>query len=175
MSHGIRAFVGPKAALRPFAGVVPRATAYALVPAAPYFVLPVTEAVLDALHAAYGTGEWLEGAAPHGAPMLTSTDLAFAAKASLGSALAYVETDYFGGEGAQRAVAWIDGEIAVKPAAFATASQRSHTLWPVNTALRAIGVKAAGPAATGDEFTVMGLGHFRSNEEIISRATLVGL
>ena len=48
------------------------------------------------LHAAYGTGDWLEEGA-----LLTATDLAFAASASRAAPLAYLQTDIFGSEGEQ--------------------------------------------------------------------------
>jgi hypothetical protein len=41
-----------------------------------------------------------------------STDLA---AASLGGSLAYLQTDYFGGQGWQGSVLWIDGKLVLRP------------------------------------------------------------
>lgn len=166
MGHHVSLFVGPKAALRPYLEAAPRARMFALTPAAPLFVLPLTDEVHDALHALNGTGEWIEGEAPL---RLTNTDMAFAAKAARGTALAYVETDTFGGKGAQSAAAWIDGELVARPTTLATPSGRPHALWPINAALRTIGVKAVGSGVMQDEFSVLGIGLFRSNEAILER------
>lgn len=80
--------------------------------------------------------------------------LDLARELSQAGAVAYVETDYFGGVGAQSAAAWRSGREVLAPA-----SGGSDT---VNAALRTIGVCAAAPA---DEFDAIGLGRHRHNEE----------
>ena len=162
MGHAIQIFVAPLRALRAFQQAVPEVQLYALTPAAPLLVLPLTEDLHDALHRAYGTGEWLERG-----PRLTSSDLAFAANASVAGALAYLETDYFGGTGEQSAVVWQYGRLSFGPAHMASDAPRPPHLRPINAALKALGLIAARGL---DEFDTFGLGHYRSNDAIIERA-----
>lgn len=167
MGHSVSLLAGSLGALRPYLQIVRGSCAYALTPGAQLLVLPLTEQVHDALHAAYGTGEWL----PAG-PRLSSRDLAFALDASRGTALAYLETDYFGGVGGQCAVLWVGGGEVLRPACMDAAVGRTRppVFWPINAALKGLGVAA--PSGL-DEFTAFGLGNFRSNERIIAEAVPV--
>jgi hypothetical protein len=72
--------------------------------------------------------------------------------------VAFVETEYFSGEGFERAALWQDGELVLGPLDGAGA---------VNEALRALGV-SAGPGQ--EEFDYVGLGRHRSLEEWLSEA-----
>jgi hypothetical protein len=78
---------------------------------------------------------------------------------SAGGAVAYVETDYFGGEGKQAAVLWERGPIAYGPA--------RGTLGPINDVLRRLGVERGGHT---DEFDAAGLGRHRNNRDWIERS-----
>ena len=132
-------------------------------------------ALLILLHGRYGTGEWLEqpthpDAAP---PCLTSTDLAFAATASVGTGLAYLETNYFGGAGWQSAAVWIDGRLAMRPALVHASEARPPKLWPINGALRLLGVSASYARLADDEFTAFGLPAFRDHSAIHARGLAV--
>jgi hypothetical protein len=81
--------------------------------------------------------------------------------------LAYVETDYFGGEGSQVAMVWAGGEVVFGP--VRTSDLREGGKFPrtkllegaINRALRHIGVERG---AKRDEFDALGLGQHRSNE-----------
>ncbi len=77
---------------------------------------------------------------------------------SEGSALAYIETEYFGGEGFERSAVFRDSQVVLGPLDGAGA---------INGALRALGV-AARPGQ--EEFDVVGLGRHRSLEEWLSEA-----
>lgn len=169
MGHRLRLFTGALTALRPFTEISPHARVFALAADSPLPVLPLDERLHDALHAAYGTGDWLDEGA-----MLTSTDLAFAAKASRGAALAYVETNYFGGEGTQVAALWRDGALLLKPVAMdaETARQRPRSLWPINVVLRTLGVTAQ---PGGDEFAALGLERWRGTEDIVAHAAEIAV
>ena|SRR5436190_8542052 len=87
--------------------------------------------------------------------------------------LAYVETDYFGGDGWQAAIAWAGGEVVFGPV-------RTTDLWEggkyvptplldgaVNRAVRLLGVERG---TARDEFDALGLGRHRSNEGWLSEA-----
>ena len=77
---------------------------------------------------------------------------------SKGSTLAYLETEYFGGEGFERSVVFRDSHVLLGPLDGAGA---------INGALRALGV-AAKPGQ--EEFDFVGLGRHRSLEEWLSEA-----
>ena len=77
---------------------------------------------------------------------------------SRGSTIAYMETEYFGGEGFERSAVFRDAHVILGPLDGAGA---------VNGALRALGI-AAKPGQ--EEFDVVGLGRHRSLEEWLSDA-----
>jgi hypothetical protein len=99
--------------------------------------------------------------------------MAAAAAASEAGRLAWVETDYVGPDGRQSAAVWIAGALVMAPASLdtATALRRPAAFWPINAALRAIGVRAAGGA---DEFTAFGLASWTSNAAIHSKLRSLG-
>lgn len=168
-SHRLRLFIGPPAALARFVAAVPGAGIYELTSGAQFLALPFDDEIQDALHTANGTGDWGETS-----PIALSTgDLAFAALASRAAPLAYLETDYEGQEGTQAAALWLDGELIIPPLAIdtATALQRPPSVWPINAALRGLGVVAKPPH---DEFTSFGLRAWTSNAEIRARARRLG-
>jgi hypothetical protein len=75
-----------------------------------------------------------------------------------GTAVAYVETEYFGGEGFERSAVWRDGTIVLGPLDGAGS---------INRALRFLGVVAE-PGR--EEFDLVGLGRHRSIDEWLSVA-----
>ncbi len=89
---------------------------------------------------------------------LTPEFQAWLATASIGRALAYVETDYFGGHGGQGAVTFVDG-VRVQGPAF------SHD-GPINEALRALGVVTSPDDL--DEFEALDLEMHRSTADWLS-------
>lgn len=167
-------FAGPKAALRPFKAIVPAVRVFALTPGASVFALPLDDELIDRLHAAYGTGEWLSPDSDQEL-RLTSSDMDFAARASLGTALAWLETDYCGGIGWQAAAAWTSGELTMKPSLLAHTQNRPWTLRPINTALRVLGITAPGAGSQGDEFTAIGLPRYQSTQAIVGEAIEIPL
>ncbi len=159
--HAIRLFVGQIATLQRFHAVAPAARLYTLTPGASFAVLPFDADIQDALHQRHGTGDW-DDKAGHS---LSSNDIAFAARASAVGPLAFVETDYTGEHGTQSAALWIGGATTMAPITLdtATALTRPPAFWPINAALRGLGIKPAPPL---DEFTVFGLRLWTSNEAI---------
>jgi hypothetical protein len=73
----------------------------------------------------------------------------------------YVEAEYFGGFGGQRAALWVDGEVAIGPLA-ADASQQSADGSPISQVLRHLGVNRDNQH---DEFDVVGLGRHGHTSE----------
>lgn len=78
---------------------------------------------------------------------------AWARTLSQDTAIAYIETEFVGGEGFERSGVWSEGTLALGPHDGAGA---------INRALRALGVQ---PAAGIDEFELVGLGRHRSVDE----------
>ena len=79
-----------------------------------------------------------------------------ALRVSQSSAVAYMSTEYFGGDGGQDAIAWLNGDVIFSPE-----SEGYGDAWPnsaISQALRAIGVIAN---AEQDEFDALGLGNHR--------------
>ncbi|KUO63865.1 MAG: hypothetical protein APF80_00565 [Alphaproteobacteria bacterium BRH_c36] len=168
MAHALRLFAGPLMAMRVFEQASPHARIFALRPASDLFVVPLDDAVQDDLHRLAGTGDWLEEG-----PRISTGDMAFAARASQGAAVAYLETHYSGGAGEQSAVLWKDGRLVLGPLTMAlTAARRPRSLWPVNAALRGLGVRTEGPQFA-DEFDAFGLGEYRSHDDIAADALFV--
>jgi hypothetical protein len=166
MGHSVRLLVGPMQPLRAVQAVAPMARIFALTPATSLWVSPLDEDVHDVLHLRFGTGEWLKAGA-----QLTTTDLVTLGRLSAGSAMAYIETAYVGSEGTQSAVVWRDGQVAMQPVTLDAKVARPPQFWPINAALRALGMTAKSP---DDEFTTFGLMGFRSHAMIAERAAEAG-
>ena len=114
-------------------------------------IVPLSE---DALAAIARSGVAPGGASVAGAFEFLSAGVeALGQSLSRGGAIAYVETEYMGGEGFERVAMWSHGKIALGPLDGAGS---------INQALRALGVEA--PAGT-EEFEFVGLNRHRSIEE----------
>lgn len=164
-THSVRLFVAAFGVLARFSELASEAGIFALTPGASLLVLPFDEDVQDSLHRRYGTGDWPETAAH----ALTTSDLAFAAEVSRAGPIAYLETDYRGAMGSQTAALWVAGHFAIPPLTIdtRTALSRPASVWPINAALRGLGVLAAPPH---DEFTTFGLRTWTSNAAIRDHA-----
>ncbi|MFE3270011.1 hypothetical protein [Streptomyces sp. NPDC059215] len=82
--------------------------------------------------------------------------------------VAYMEAEYFGGVGEQRAAVWDEGSLVVGPLDESDTKQFSRAVSPVSLALRRLGVRTS---LGEDEFDAMGLDRHRSNEDWIASAT----
>lgn len=82
------------------------------------------------------------------------------AECSAAGPLAFVEADFFGGEGAQIARVWWDGELAMGPLTMEPGDEYDPS--PISQALRTLGVERGG---SFDEFDVVGLGRHRETED----------
>ncbi len=78
------------------------------------------------------------------------------------AAIAYVECEFHGGAGWQFAVVWEAGQTVLGPLGgdkvTAAGYHRPASQWPINAALRRLGVRTAGGL---DEFDHLGLGRHR--------------
>lgn len=77
--------------------------------------------------------------------------------ASAGTRIAYIETEYHGGQGRQSAIVFSDSAVICRP--------KQADVGPISQALEQLGViKEPGHQ---DEFQSVGLGGFRSSEELL--------
>ncbi|MFD7206362.1 hypothetical protein [Streptomyces sp. NPDC059893] len=79
--------------------------------------------------------------------------------------VAYVEADYFGGVGEQRAAVWADGALAVGPLDAPAKKWFSRAVSPISQALRQLGVRRS---LGEDEFEAVGLDRHRNNDDWIA-------
>jgi hypothetical protein len=71
--------------------------------------------------------------------------------------VAYIETEYFGGTGGQGAAVYADRRVVMKPEWGGSG--------PINRALKLLGVQRG---LLGDRFSALGLGVYRSNDDLIT-------
>jgi len=104
-------------------------------------------------------------------PVLGYLSRDFAALACAISAqtkVVYIETEFFGGHGEQSSIVWDRGSVILGPLTASTSdsswstSAEARPRWPINNALRTIGVKRNGKA---DEFAGLGLEEHRDTED----------
>jgi hypothetical protein len=150
MGHCIRGFVGRLATLNAIRARVPDAKLIDLEEG--FALLPGTAAVLAAIDAADPAGDRLSNSIDflfdHPLMVRTLADL------SRSGPVAFVETDYFEGRGAQAATAFVDGQVV---------AAKEGDGWPINEALRAIGVVRR---SDEDEFDTVCLDKYRSMREL---------
>ena len=172
---------------------LPALQLYKLTPHAHHVVLPLDDETLDALQDTYGRGEPIPGVM-----RLTSSDAAFAMKASEAGWIAYIETGFFGGKGQQGAALWHRGAEVIAPhgssitlpapssspgllgeirkhifkadTGMQTSPDGTRNSWPINTVLQRMGIEAG---ALTDPFEAFGLANYRSTDRIAERATAV--
>jgi hypothetical protein len=157
MAYVLEAFVAPEGTLKDLVGRSPRGRVIRI--HAGIDMTPFT----DELRSALGSTEDL-GDPEQSWPFrrLSRPAARLAQQASHGQRLAYVEAEYFGGEGDQASIVWEAGSIVSGP---------SHGQNAINDALRCLGVQAA-PGK--DEFDTVGLGQWRSTEEWSAQKVLDG-
>jgi hypothetical protein len=150
MGHNIRGFVARPDVAQAICARFPAAKSVSL--DAGFALVPATEAVMSEIDAAD----------PRAGRVAESIDflfdhpvmLAVLADLSRRGPIAFVETDYFGGRGAQAATACVDGKVV--------ASSEGEG-GSINRALRAIGVLRP---SDEDEFDTVCLGKYRSTDDL---------
>jgi hypothetical protein len=91
--------------------------------------------------------------------LLTASVDTLLRRLSLRGPIAYIETAYFGRVARQGAAVYARGEVLMAP--------ESRESGPINRALALIGVKRP---LIGDRFQAIGLGRYRSNDDLIEAA-----
>ncbi|QNP67803.1 hypothetical protein [Streptomyces genisteinicus] len=81
--------------------------------------------------------------------------------------IAYVEAEFFGGVGEQRAAVWAGGSLVLGPLGELAGTPSSDAVSPVSQALRRLGARRG---LHGDEFEAVGLDRHRSNDDWIAAA-----
>ena len=153
MGHYIQGIVFRKGLLAEARRLIPSVKCAAL--AQDLCFMPVTDRVFDDLRLAYP--HLIDG--ENGFERLSAPVERVAIELSRGGAVAYVETEYHGGTGAQSSVVWKDGAV-VLPA-------RTAEVGPINEALILLG---ASRLDSHDEFDAVGLGQHRSNSNWFHKA-----
>lgn len=152
MGHSIRGFVARPEALQAIRVRFPAARLVGL--DAGFALVPGTDALIAEIDAADPAGEGMAGSIDflfdHPAMLRLLAD------ASAQGPIAFVETDYVDGRGAQAATACVDGKVVSSKEREGDGDGGPR---PINSALRALGVARA-PGE--DEFDTVCLGRFRS-------------
>lgn len=87
------------------------------------------------------------------------------AKWSAAGPVAYVQAEYFGGIGEQRAAVWADEALALGPLDEPAQGQTSRAVSPISQVLRRLGARSS-PGK--DEFDAVGLDRHRHSDEWIA-------
>jgi hypothetical protein len=154
MGHQLEALVIPEAAVAQARAELRHTRAIALTRA--LYLVPIVDASFDALRERFPDA--LDPLYPEFWKLVGPIVLV-AKRLSHVGAVAYIETDYFGGVGEQAALVWRAGEV-VMPAAKGKRG-------PVNAALRLLGAKAG---RSNDEFDAIGLGRHRHTDDWLDAA-----
>ncbi|HEV2799642.1 MAG TPA: hypothetical protein VGW12_04050 [Pyrinomonadaceae bacterium] len=153
MGHTVQAFIAKAEVLRDAAQNIN--TARVITVAQGFGLLPNTRDFYNEVGEVDGGNEL-----PYQEFYKLSTALAnFGVECSRRGSVAYIETDYWGGEGEQAAVLWERGEVSYEPA--------RGKLGQINDVLRRMGVERGDDL---DEFDALGLGRYRNNEDWIEHS-----
>ncbi|MEU9229307.1 hypothetical protein AB0D40_33730 [Streptomyces massasporeus] len=121
-------------------------------------LMPMTEALFEAVTDGSGDGTWGFRRFPGGFEKVL-------AGWSAGGPVAYVEAEYFGGVGEQRAAVWDAGTIVLAPLHVDEGEPFPPAGSPVSQALRRLGVVTR---AGEDEFSAVGLDRHRHSGAWVS-------
>lgn len=96
---------------------------------------------------------------------LTKAAIYFAKRISREFMIAYIETEYHGGDGYQLAAVWTHGRLVQTPSPFSRNAIALHHAGPINRALARFGVQ---PSPDLDRFATVGLTWYRDMSEFES-------
>ncbi|MEU8611429.1 hypothetical protein AB0C29_25920 [Actinoplanes sp. NPDC048791] len=152
MGYTLEAFIGDPGVLRP---VVDRWPVAALVPlSAGLSLIPMTDELFDAA----GGGPTSEALGFWKLPAGFEPE-------RVAGAVAYVEAEFFGGVGTQRAALWMSGRLALGPLFVGEDEHFAPAGSPISQVLARLG---AGREGHHDEFDAIGLGRHRHTEDWLS-------
>ncbi|MFD5343409.1 hypothetical protein ACFWJY_06490 [Streptomyces anulatus] len=152
MGYDLQAVIAGEEALRGAARDLPAAQLASI--GQGLSLMPMTDALFDSVADGGGVGALGFWRLPE------LFEVALAAW-SAGGPVAYVEAEYFGGVGEQRAAVWDGGTIVLGPLYVEEGQPFPPAGSPVSQALRRLGVVAS---AGEDEFSAVGLGWHRHVE-----------
>ncbi|GHF51637.1 hypothetical protein [Streptomyces griseosporeus] len=156
MAYDLRAVIADGELLRGVVGELPAARLASI--GQGLSLMPVTDELFDSVTDGGGVGTlgfW-------GLPGGFEENLA---AWSAGGPVAYVEAEYFGGVGEQRAAVWNGGRIVLGPLHVEEGEPFPSGGSPISQALRRLGVVAS---AGEDEFAAVGLDRHRHSEAWIA-------
>ncbi|MFJ4277504.1 hypothetical protein [Streptomyces massasporeus] len=156
MSYDLRAVIGAEQMLRVATRDLSAARLASL--GQGLSLMPMTDALFEAVADGGGDGAWGFQEFPGGFEKVL-------AGWSAGGPVAYVEAEYFGGIGEQRAAVWDAGTIVLAPLHVGEGEPFPAAGSPVSQALRRLGVVAG---AGEDEFSAAGLDRHRHSEAWVS-------
>lgn len=156
MGYDLRAVVAEGEALRSMARDLPAARLASI--GQGLALMPMTDTLFDSVADGSGVGTLGFWGLPGG---FEKTLAAWSA----GGPVAYVEADYFGGVGEQRAAVWDGGAIVLGPLQVKAGQPFPPAGSPISQALRRLGVVAS---AGEDEFSAVGLDRHRHGEAWIA-------
>ncbi|MFI6494367.1 hypothetical protein [Streptomyces sp. NPDC050564] len=152
MSYDLQAVIADGEALRDAARDLPAARLASI--GQGLSLMPMTDALFDSVTNNSGVGAL-------GFWRLPGRFEKVLADWSAGGPVAYVEAEYFGGVGEQRAVVWDGGTIVLGPLHVEEGQPFPPAGSPISRALRRLGVVAG---AGEDEFSAVGLDRHRHRE-----------
>lgn len=158
MSYELQAVIAGDEVLRVASGEVPGSQVVPL--GQGLSLMPMTDAVFAAVTDGSEGGTLGFWRLPGGFDTLL-------ARWSAAGPIAYVEAEYFGGVGEQRAALWADGALTLGPLDEPTKQGPSRAVSPVSQVLRRLGARRS-PGE--DEFEAVGLDRHRNTEDWISGA-----
>ncbi|MFF8777673.1 hypothetical protein ACF07W_10455 [Streptomyces sp. NPDC015140] len=152
MGYELQAMIATDELLRAVSGEVPGARAVPLRQG--LSLMPMTDEVFDGVTDGSDGGDLGFWKLPGG----FGTRLA---QWSSTGPVAYVEAEYFGGVGEQRAAVWADGSLALGPLDEPEKKRFSRAVSPISQALRRLGARRS---LGEDEFEAVGLDRHRTSD-----------
>jgi hypothetical protein len=156
MSYDLRAVIADGEALRDATRDLPAARPASI--GQGLSLMPMTDALLETVGDGGTASAW-------GFRRLTGGFEKVLADWSVHGPVAYVEAEYFGGVGEQRAAVWADGSIVLGPLHVEENEPFPPAGSPISRALRRLGVVTS---AGEDEFSAVGLNRHRHTEAWIA-------
>lgn len=173
MAHNIQVFITSLDCLEKAASTLETAHVVSLPQG--FAMLPVTDALRQEAATIYPSQETEPFEEFYD---LTDSVARLGAQMSQQTPVAYIETEYWGGDGTQAAIVWHEGTVVLRPYTRELTWRQDRVSkvavlrGPISIALNRLGVEVNEEL---DEYAALGLGRFRSNEDWIEQLTWGGL